>query len=255
MCYNIIMKWIFLSPHLDDVVYSCGGFVWDLTNAGQDVEVWTICGTDPPPDRLSPFAASLHNDWGLAENAYQIRRAEDQAALGILGAQSRHLPFLDCIYRQSSGGGYLYDSEQAIFGGLDVSESGLIDELTTGLDSELPGDYRVVAPLGIGNHVDHELTRKAANRLSQAASYYADYPYARTAEGREILSLLSSSDEWSAEIFPVSEEGIERWLQASRAYESQLSIFWENEGALENEIRLFADFLGGMKVWKTIPEE
>jgi len=255
LCYNIIMKWIFLSPHLDDVVYSCGGFVWDLTNAGQDVEVWTICGADPPPGRLSPFAASLHNDWGLAENAYQIRRAEDQSALGILGAKSRYLPFLDCIYRQSSEGQFFYDSEQAIFGGLDVSESGLIDDLTADLESDLPGDYRVVAPLGIGNHVDHELTRKAANRLSRSASYYADYPYARTAEGKEILSFLCSSDEWSAEIFPVSEEGIKRWYRASRAYESQLSIFWENEGALENDIRLFADFLGGMKVWKTIPEE
>ena len=255
MCYNFIMKWIFLSPHLDDVVYSCGGFIWDLTDAGQDVEVWTICAADPLPGSLSPFAASLHSDWGLAENAYQIRREEDQLAMQILGAQSRYFSFLDCIYRQSSGGEYFYDSEEAIFGGLDVRESGLIDDLTADLESELPGDSRVIAPLGIGNHVDHELTRKAANRLSRSASYYADYPYAREAEGREILNFISSSDEWSAETFPVSEAGISRWVQASLAYESQLSIFWENEGALKNEIRHFADFLGGMKVWKTIPEE
>lgn len=255
MCYNFNMKWIFLSPHLDDVVYSCGGFIWDLTNAGQNVEVWTICAVDILPGKLSPFAASLHSDWGVTENAYQIRRAEDQSALGILGAQPRYLPFLDCIYRQSSEGEYFYDSEEAIFGGMDARESGLIDDLTADLESELPGDYRVIAPLGIGNHVDHELTRKAANRLSRSASYYADYPYAREAEGREILSFLSSSDEWSADIFPVSDEGIARWFQASRTYESQLSIFWENEGALENEIRQFADYLGGMKVWKTIPKE
>ena len=255
MCYNINMKWIFLSRHLDDVVYSCGGFIWDLTNSGQDVEVWTICGADPPPGSLSPFAASLHNDWGLAENAYQIRREENKSALQILGAQPRHLSILDSIYRQSPGGEYFYDSEEAIFGGLDVRESGLIDELTAVLESELPGDSRVIAPLGIGNHVDHELTRKAANRLSLSASYFADYPYAREAEGRAILSFLSSSDDWSAEIFPVSGTGISRWFEASRAYESQLTIFWENEDALEKEIRQFANFLGGMKVWKTIPEE
>jgi LmbE family N-acetylglucosaminyl deacetylase len=249
------MKWIFLSPHLDDVVYSCGGFIWDLTNTGQNVEVWTICAADPPLGNLSLFAASLHTDWGLAENAYQIRRAEDESALQILGAQPRYLSFIDCIYRQSSEGEYFYDSEEAIFGGLLASESGLIDDLAADLESELPGDSRVIAPLGIGNHVDHELTRKAANRLSRSASYYADYPYAREGRGIEILSFLSSSDDWSSEIFPVSDSGISRWIQASRAYESQLSIFWENQGALENEINHFADFLGGMKIWKTISDE
>ncbi|RLD00055.1 MAG: hypothetical protein DRI65_16710 [Chloroflexota bacterium] len=252
MCYNIIMKWIFLSPHLDDVVYSCGGFIWDLTNAGQDVEVWTICGADPPPGSLSPFATSLHSDWGLAENAYQIRRAEDQSALGILGAKSRYLPFLDCIYRQSSGGQFFYDSEQAIFGGLDVSESGLIDDLTADLESDIHGDYRVVAPLGIGNHVDHELTRKAANRLSRSASYYADYPYAWESEGVETLNFMENSPEWNNELFQITENSLEKWFLAARTYQSQISTFWEDENELRTEIREFSNSLEGIKLWEAI---
>jgi len=249
------MKWIFLSPHLDDVVYSCGGFVWELTNSGVEVEVWTICTSDPPSEELSSFAASLHNDWGLAENAYHVRRQEDLDALQILGANIRHLTFLDCIYRQSSTGEYFYENEHAIFGGLDPSESGLIDELLTALDLEIPKDSRVVAPLGIGNHVDHELARKAANRLDRSVFYYADFPYARETDGREILSFLSGSDDWDSEIFPVTEQGLSMWFQASRVYGSQLSIFWENETSLENEIREFSAILAGMKLWKTIPEE
>jgi LmbE family N-acetylglucosaminyl deacetylase len=255
MCYKLDVKWIFLSPHLDDVVYSCGGFIWDLSNAGQDIEVWTICAADPPSGSLSPFAASLHRDWGLADNAYQVRRQEDQVALQILGAKHRYLSYLDCIYRQSSDGDFFYDSEEAIFGGLDARESGLIDNLIADLKSELPADARIIAPLGIGNHVDHELTRKAANRLSRSVSFYSDYPYAREAEGREILSFINSSDDWAGENYPISEAGISRWFQASRAYGSQLSIFWEDEVSLEKDIRDFAAFLGGMKVWKTIPEK
>ena len=249
------MKWIILSPHLDDAVYSCGGFIWDLTNAGQEVEVWTICGSDPPPGPLSPFAASLHSDWDLSANAYQVRRQEDQDALQILGAKPRYLSYLDCIYRQSIVNEYYYVNEIAIFGGLDAREIGLINQLSAELLSELPTDARIIAPLGIGNHVDHELTRKAANRLSRTVFYYADYPYARESEGREILRFLNSSDDWSAEIFPVSSEGFFKWIQASRSYESQFSIFWENEAALENDIRHFGEIMGGMKLWKTIPEE
>ena len=254
MCYNMHMKWIFLSPHLDDVAFSCGGLVWELTNSGNDVEVWTVCAADPPPGDLSAFATNLHSAWGLAENVYQVRRREDLVALQILGAKIRHLTIHDCIYRRSSDGEYFYDSEQAIFGGLDPREFGLIDVLLAALESDLPSDCRVVAPLGIGNHVDHELTRKAANRLSQPVYYYADYPYAREVEGKEILSILSSSEDWSVESHEVSEAGISHWFQASRAYGSQLSIFWENESSLESEIREFAAFLGGMKLWKTIPE-
>ena len=255
MCYNMIMKWLFLSPHLDDVVFSCGGFIWDLTSSGQDVEVWTICTADPRPSSLSDFASELHNDWGLADNAYQNRRKEDQTALQILGAQSRYLSFLDCIYRQSQNGNHFYDSEEALFGGLDATEFGLIDELIDQLESMIPDDATIIAPLGIGNHVDHELVRKAANRLSRSAYYYADFPYAREPEGAEILSFLSASDDWSEEIYPVSKQGISSWFQASLAYKSQLTIFWNDQQSLENEIRQFAYFLEGMKLWKTIPDQ
>jgi LmbE family N-acetylglucosaminyl deacetylase len=245
------MKWIFLSPHLDDVVFSCGGYVWDLTSSGQQVEIWTICAADPPPGNLSSLAAGLHRDWGLADNAYQFRRQEDQSACQILGAAPRYLTYLDCIYRQSPEGEFFYDSEGAISGGLDQREEGLIDRLTAELESNLPGDARVVAPLGIGNHVDHQLTRKAANRLSRSPAYYAEYPYARDREGREILAFMTSSADWFPEIFPISGMGRRKWFEASRAYTSQLSIFWEDLTALRNELEEFENYLGGMKLWNT----
>ncbi len=249
------MKWIILSPHLDDAVFSCGGLIWDLTNSGQEVEVWTICGTDPPPRPFSQFAARLHAEWGLDDNVYQVRRQEDRAALKILHAEPRYLSFLDCIYRPSPGGGYYYESESAIFGGLDAREIGLIADLKAEILSDLPPEARIVAPLGIGNHVDHELTRKAANRLARPVYYYADYPYARESEGNEILRFLDSSADWSAETFPVSEEGFSSWIQASRCYRSQILTFWEDQTMLETEIRQFGASMGGIKLWKTIPEE
>ena len=249
------MKWIFLSPHLDDVVFSCGGLIWDLIRGGQSAEIWTVCTADPPPGELSAFAAYLHQDWGLGRDAYRIRREEDQAACQILGAQSRYLSFLDCIYRRSPGGDFLYDSEGAIFAGLDNRESVLIDQLTEMLDSILPEDIRLVAPLGIGNHVDHELVRKAANRLSVPTAYYADYPYAREPEGSQILDFLLSAADWSPEIKTLSEAGIGKWIEACQAYSSQLGTFWENMDSLKTEIQLFSSQQGGISLWYTLEDD
>ena len=71
------MKWIYLSPHLDDVIFSCGGLIWEQSNSDQDVEIWTIFAADAPIDSLSQFAETLHDNWGLDANVVKIRREED----------------------------------------------------------------------------------------------------------------------------------------------------------------------------------
>jgi LmbE family N-acetylglucosaminyl deacetylase len=249
------MEWIFLSPHLDDAAFSCGGLIWDLTSAGQDVEIWTCFAGDPDPETLSPLATSLHKSWELSANAYQIRRQEDLMACEVLGAGARHLPYLDCIYRQTEDGEHYYTSGEAIFGGLDSREADLIDLISSELAASIPAGATIAAPLGIGNHVDHEIIRKAANRLSNPPYYYADYPYAREQDGKEILDFLATSQDWHPERYQVSEKGLEKWFEASRAYASQLAVFWQDDDALRTEIDDFSAFLGGMKLWKTLPED
>ena len=41
------MRWIYLSPHLDDAVFSAGGLIYEQTQAGTPVEIWTIMCGDP----------------------------------------------------------------------------------------------------------------------------------------------------------------------------------------------------------------
>ena len=243
------MKTIYLSPHLDDVVFSCGGWIWEQTHKGQEVEIWTICAGDPPPGSLSDLAKFLHQSWELDENAVRIRRDEDQEACRIIGAVPRHLSFLDCIYRLSPPGEPFYQTEVDIFGGLDPREADLLDRVSTALGDLLPTESDLIVPLGIGNHVDHELTRKAASRLGRRLHYYADYPYAHELEGRETLKFMEGAREWECDQLQITEKGLDRWWQGARAYGSQITTFWENEGALRREIKQFSDFLGGMKLW------
>ncbi|NTU55874.1 MAG: PIG-L family deacetylase, partial [Anaerolineales bacterium] len=49
------MRWIYLSPHLDDAVLSAGGLIYEQTRSGTPVEIWTfMCGV-PSGTEFSPF--------------------------------------------------------------------------------------------------------------------------------------------------------------------------------------------------------
>ncbi|MBM4423149.1 MAG: PIG-L family deacetylase [Chloroflexi bacterium] len=207
---------LYLSPHFDDAVLSCGAQIWDRTRRGERVAVVTVCAAPPPPD-LSPFAASLHERW--SGRGVFDRAAEDREALARLGAVPLHWFLHDCIYRQSSGGQWLYNSEAGIFGKVSAAEAGLIIELARSLEAiELKPDAEVFAPAAIGNHVDHQITRLAAERWRRSLQYYADYPYAEATPGGEVA--------------PVSEEGRRQKILALKAYRSQLSTFWSDEAAM-----------------------
>jgi len=106
---------IFLSPHLDDAVFSCGGAIAALTKAGERVVVVTVTAASPDLRRLPESARSLHSLWGIAGDAVAARRKEDFAAAALLGFEPVHLDFLDAIYRTDSHGRFLYPTRESLF--------------------------------------------------------------------------------------------------------------------------------------------
>ena len=168
--------WIYLSPHLDDAAYSCGGLLWTQTQAGEEVGVWTLFAGDPPAGRLSPFAEHMHARWGITDRSFGARRAEDDRACAMLGAEYRHYPFSTCIYRRGGRRAQnLYPTDKHMFGKLSPADSGVADELAGELIRALPPQAQLVCPLGLGNHVDHLLTRLVAERLGRPILYYEDF--------------------------------------------------------------------------------
>jgi LmbE family N-acetylglucosaminyl deacetylase len=228
------MLHIYLSPHLDDAVLSCGGMIHRQTQAGEGVLVVTICAGDPPPGSLSPFAQSLHERWRTPLNATAIRRTEDLAALAVLGAEARHLSVPDSIYRTAPDGSYPYASEQAIFGEVHPAESNLLKTLAQQIRSLEPG--RLYVPYGLGHHVDHQLTRQAAEQSGLELVYYEDYPYAE----REAVTAGSLEPE----VFILGEADLAAKARAIAAYTSQLSSFWPDEQRMDAALRAFARRVG-----------
>ena len=67
-------EWIYISPHLDDAVLSCGGMIRQQVQQGERVQVWTVCAKENPYPQLSEFAQTLHDRWETGNETVAIDR-------------------------------------------------------------------------------------------------------------------------------------------------------------------------------------
>jgi LmbE family N-acetylglucosaminyl deacetylase len=233
----------YLSPHLDDAVFSCGGLIAQQAAAGDEVRVVTVCAGDPPVGELTPFAYELHRRWGGAGSPVGLRRAEDHVACGRIGASVVHLPVPDAIYRRSPGGEARYPDLESLFAGVARDETDLVEEVTALLEKAVPPDAELYAPLGVGGHVDHLVARQAVSRMKRSLWFYRDLPYALRPESNVAGTVPPGGTEAIVTLAP---EEIATWATASGEYHSQLSSFWPDYEAMEGDLRAFHDRFGGI---------
>ncbi len=236
---------IYLSPHLDDAVLSCGGLIARQAANDEPVTVVTVCAGDTPVGELTPFAVELHRRWGGEGSPVAARRAEDRMACGRLGASVIQLEVVDAVYRRSKNVP-LYPDEAAIFGPLNPADLGLVAQLAALLAEACSPTAYLYCPAGIGGHVDHRLTRMAAERLGRPLWYYPDLPYA--ARGGSLPEGLGVPTGTQTVVHLVEEE-IQTWAVAAGEYRSQLSTFWQSADALYQELAEYIDWSGGMPLW------
>jgi len=227
---------VYLSPHLDDVVLSCAGSIFLQAQIGRLPLIVTVFAGTPDYSRVSGFARRQHNYWGNRPDPMAVRRREDLAAAHRLNATARHLEFLDAVYRSDSAGHPLYPSEEAIFGPLAEEDRSLVvrvaGQLRDLIGAEASGPTCLYVPLGLGNHVDHQVVRAAAeHRVDEglaSAVYYEEMPYAARSEQPpedvEVTQMLRPRLE------PLSEAAVQAKLEAIACYSSQLNILF---GGLE----------------------
>jgi LmbE family N-acetylglucosaminyl deacetylase len=237
----MLMDWIYFSPHLDDVALSLGGLVWEQTQAGQDVSIWTICAGDPPTGPFSPFAQSLHTRWEVGREASEERREEDIESCRRLGASYHHFDIPDCIYRRSpQTGEYLYVSEDALWAPVHPDERELITAISRTIRKMLPSTAKLVCPLMIGNHVDHRLTRAAVEGVGASLYYYADYPYVLGVD----FSVIS--EDFKSSLHTLTPSGLLVWQDAVAAHRSQISTFWKSQDEMRFAILAYYNQMGGI---------
>lgn len=86
----------------------------------------------------------------------------------------------DSIYLSPHLDDALYASEEALFSRIHAADYDLSDDLFQYM-TNLPMHQRILIPLAVGHHMDHQLVRSAAERWPSKTNfaYYEEYPYAR----------------------------------------------------------------------------
>lgn len=239
--------WIFLSPHLDDAVLSCGGIIWELTHAGSQVEIWTICAGDPPAGPRPPFALTLEERWQTGTESVAARRAEDQAACLQLGAVAVHFDLPDCIYRRLPDGQPLINGEDDLWQPLPEGEQALAANLAAQISTRLPNRCRVAAPLTLGDHIDHRLVRVATLQIKRTLHFYPDYPYAARPGVNRSRYIQKG---WRREEYSISQAGFDAWQAAIACYGSQISSLWRDLDEMQLSLHEYFNQGGGRSLWR-----
>lgn len=246
---------IFLSPHFDDVVYSCGGTLGVQKSVGLRPLVITVFGGTPQAGTpLSPFALDVQRKMGFSQdvqNVIQTRRKEDAAALDLLGVDYLWLDYPDAIYR---GDPACYTQENQLIGGEVHADDRWIDEelaaTLVSLRQRLP-DTVWYAPLGAGRHVDHQIVCSAADRLAEQGArvnLYEDFPYvaqrpdALTERLEELGNVLEPALVEMSEMLPLRQK-------AATKYASQTGVNFGDEASM---LKVMTDYTHGIRPVETV---
>ena len=229
---------LFLSPHLDDVAFSCGGLLAQLGDAGWRTVLATAFTQSVP--NPAGFALECQTSKGLPASLdyMALRRDEDRAAAAILGVHDLH--WLDLPEAPHRG----YDDAPALFGPMrngDEVWRPLAAHIQTLLDDLQPA--LVLAPQGLGNHVDHRQMITAVLTLPRlpCLAFYRDTPYALRNQSARPDVRLSGQGACAAGIAG----GLDRKVAASSAYASQIGFQFGSPAALDQALRAFASSEGG----------
>ena len=162
---------VVLSPHLDDAALSVGGTLLRAARATIPTQVWTFYTAGPALADL-PAKQRVFGD-------YATRAVEDVRALAILESEPRHLGLWERIWRQPQVRGvrevFQAPAETAGFGQL-----ARVRQTVEALLVDRP-DATILAPLGIGGHVDHLEVAVATLQAAVAAGalhrvgFYEDF--------------------------------------------------------------------------------
>ena len=221
-----------LSPHLDDAAFSCGGTLATLAAAGWRVVMATVfTGSVVDP---KGFALACQTDKGLGPEVdyMALRRTEDVAAAEALGiAPPLHLGFREAPHRG-------YASAPELFADLRLDDDIAADLGLAFRDlvAEVKPDV-VLAPQGVGGHVDHiqVILALRALPLDRPVLWWRDFPYTvRSADPKE--PLRESFIPLAPFVMPLAPAAEAKKRAACAVYASQLGFQFGGVAGLHDRL-------------------
>lgn len=225
---------LFVSPHLDDAAFSCGGTMALLARRGWRVVLATVfTKTVPNP---TGFALACQLDKGLPSEAdyMALRREEDHQAAKLLGAEALHLDLPEAPHRG-------YDSAKDLFVGV-REDDGVWREVAGRLKALLEryAPDALFAPQALGNHADHLQVVRTLGELgvAEGISWWRDAPYAIREPDARPAPLLP--DGLAEEVAVDVAETLAAKLDACGAYATQIGFQFGGEEPMRCALSNFA---------------
>jgi hypothetical protein len=184
------------------------------------------------------------------------RLREDATAMIALDADCLHVGALDAIYRHPAA----YDRRETLFGIPDAGDPLLpaLRELIAQLRDQLPV-AAFYAPLGVGSHVDHQITCRAALECAgDRLALYEDFPYvARPGELDRRMANLGLA--LRPQVIPI-EAGLPQKIAAVHAYTSQMAELAHSQlghlagadealAVMAEAVTRYTHHVGGERLW------
>lgn len=234
-------KYIFLSPHLDDAIFSCGDYISKLTSEGEIVLVIPIFSGYPLSQQLQPSAKQFHKLCNLGKYPIEERKKEDRLACERLQCDFRHLSYYECLYRKDRNGNFLYRHIYSKLKNEDTLKNDIIKELLMHLDDKCV----VYCPLSLGDHVDHVFVNsigRALEFMRYKVIYYEDFPYVSDSSMVSYMGKTKELKMYQEELDEKHYEELDEKHYIDRissilCYKSQILIIWKSVEKLLNNIK------------------
>ena len=225
---------VVVSPHRDDAALSAGltisrwaALEWPVTV----INCFTISAYAPNRPELS------------APEVTNLRRAEDEAFASTLGGTAcfEDLAMLDAPLRLCCSSDIVCGMDDEHFGEAVRSTADGIRKL---LEGSRALDAIVLAPLAIGDHIDHRVVREACLHAGQSVpiAFYEDLPYAAMTDARVMAAEI-------AEVRPLVPVVIS--MPAAAARKSKMVRLYSSQLSDEEEaqIAFHTAAVGGERLW------
>jgi LmbE family N-acetylglucosaminyl deacetylase len=169
-CYDHVV----VSPHFDDAVASCGGWIIDRLKMGETVLIATVFTshiTGKKPFRKKAYRKLLD---------YDQRRAEDNAAMVSLGVDFIWLGYREFLFRENIPLFRYWPCFRKTPVNVALSHALASDFLDI---CRKTGCKNLILPMAVGQHMDHQVVFQAGTHLLNKENetcriiFYEDYPY------------------------------------------------------------------------------
>lgn len=188
---------VFISPHLDDAIFSAGGLILELSGKTSVTIATLFTKAGAPPYTQSAKMHLRHSGYAVAsaEDLISMRKQEDLRVCKMAGVNFQHLGFTDAMWRKKSRISligkifsnifpeinhlYPFYKFNVISGKPAKEDSATVNSIKDSLISlvgEL-GNVVIFCPIGVGNHVDHIIVRDVCAEIFPRAIFWTDFPY------------------------------------------------------------------------------